>query len=124
MRVAVAGSVLSTSLVGWIFGHATISVHLGEVEGTVETAREGGDINIEGELLVEGLEDLVGSVGVHEVGSGSDVGVGARSDELQGEGIAGGGDTIGSAVIGTVESAVGSAGGRIGTKGRVPLEDR
>lgn len=87
-------SVLSTSLVVALV-KTTISCHLNEVESTVQTARKVRNINVEGELLVDEVEHLVLGVGLHEVGSGTNVGrVLALCNKLEGQGIVGGGDTV------------------------------
>lgn len=119
LRVAVSSSVLGTSLVGGEARHATISVHLGEVDGTVKAARKVGYIDVKGELLVLHVELLVGGrrSRSHEVDTGADVGA---SLELQGEGRAGAGDTVCARVVGTIESAVGSACSTIRAQGSVP----
>lgn len=69
MGIAVSGPVGSTGLVGGERGHASIFLHLGEIESTVETAREVGHIDVEGELGVEKLQHLVfgGAASRHEV---------------------------------------------------------
>jgi predicted ABC-type sugar transport system permease subunit len=120
LRITVASSVLGTSLVGGEFGHTTIGVHLGEVEGTVETAREVGDIDVERKLLVEELEHLVGGVAGHEVDTRPNVRLGRSGDEFESEGVAGGGDTVGTLVVGTVEGTVRRASGTIGAESSVP----
>ena len=98
--------------------HATIGSHLGEVDGTVETAGELGDIDVEGELLVEQVEHLIlGVGGVHEVDTRADVGT---SLEGEGEGVTGGGDTVCARVVGAVESTVSRAGRIVGTESGVP----
>jgi len=114
LRVAVSSSVLGTRLVGGVLGHATIKVHLGEVDGTVQTAGQVRDIHIHSVLRVDGLEVLVLGVGLHEVDTRADILVGARGDELEGEGVAAGGNAVGAGVVSTVQSAVGGAGGRVG----------
>jgi hypothetical protein len=67
LRITVASSVLGTSLVVGVLRETTISVHLDEVESTVETARKLGDVDIKGELAVEQVEHLVlrGASGRH-----------------------------------------------------------
>lgn len=117
LRVTVSSTVLSTSLVGGELGQTTVLVHLGEVECTVETAREVGHVNVEGELLVQELEHLVCSVGLHEVDTRADVGA---SLELESQGIAAGGDTVCAGVVSTVDRAVLSAGRRVWAKSGVP----
>lgn len=61
LRVAVASAVLCTSFVVREATDATVSVHLREVDGAVETAREVGDVDIEGELPVQDFEELFGA---------------------------------------------------------------
>ncbi len=122
LSIAVTGSVLGAGLVSRVFGLSTISFHLREVESSVETAGEVGYIDVEGEFHLLELEHLVGAVAIgHEVNTGPDVGrVWAVGDEFHGEGIAGGRDTVGAAIITAVESAVLGACGRVGAEGRVP----
>ena len=120
LRVAVSSSVLGTSLVSWELGQATVGVHLGEVESTVQTARKVGNIDIEGELLVEDLEQLVFRVAGHEVDAGTDVLLGRRGNELESKRVPAGGDTVGALVVGAVESAVGRTGGTVGAESGVP----
>ena len=79
------------------------------------------DVDVKGELLVEEIEVLIGGIILHEVGPRTDVlAVGIVGDELEGECIAAGGDTIGTAVVGAVESAILHAGRRVGAESRVP----
>jgi hypothetical protein len=96
LRIAVASSVLGTSLVVGVFGLATISVHLDEVESTVKTARKLGDIDIKRELAVEQVELLVvrGASGSHKVDTGTNVLLLSRSDKLEGQGVTAGGNTV------------------------------
>lgn len=122
LSIAVTGTVLSTSLVTRVAGLSSIGVHLREVESTVQTARKLGDIDIEGELLVEEVEHLVGLVlVVHKIDTGTDVGgVLTLGDEAEGKGITGSGDTVGSGVVSTIKSAVGSASGWVRAERGVP----
>jgi len=120
LRVAVASSVLGTSLVVGVLARTTVGVHLGEVESAVETAGELGNVDIEGELLVERLEELVGAVASHEVNTRTDVLLLAVGDKFEGEGIARGGDTVGTRVVGTIESAVLGASVVVGAERGVP----
>lgn len=76
LGVAVSNAVLSTSLVVGVLGDTAVGVHDDEVEGTVQTAREVGDVDGEGELLVQQVEDLVVRVIGHQVSTRSDVGTG------------------------------------------------
>ena len=59
LAVTVARAVLSTGLVVRVLAQATITVHLGKVEGTVQAAWQVGDVNIESELSVLEVEQLV-----------------------------------------------------------------
>lgn len=79
-----------------------------------------GDVDVEGELLVQELEHLVVCIIGHEVDARTDVLLGALGDEFEGEGITAGGDTVSARVVGTIESAVGSASLAIGAKTSVP----
>lgn len=110
LSITVTSTILSTGLVTGVARGTTIDLHLREVQSSVQTARKLGDIDIEGELLVEELKGFVlGVGGVHHVHTGADVGGAlAPSDEFVGERLAVGGDTVGALVVGTLESAVGS----------------
>lgn len=63
LRIAVSSSVLGTGLIVGVLGLTTIGIHLYKVKSTVKTAGKLGDIDVEGELLVLGLEHLVSGVG-------------------------------------------------------------
>jgi hypothetical protein len=103
-KVEHTGSVLGTSLVVAL-ADATVGGHLDEVESTVQTAGKVGDINIEGKLLVDQVKHLVLGVGLHKVGTGSNVaGVLALGDKLEGQGIAASGDTVGTWTVSAVSS--------------------
>ena len=122
LGVTVTSSVFGTSSVAGVSGHSTISLHGDEVESTVKTTGEGGEVNIEGELVVEEVEHLVGFLVLHQVHAGSDVGGGfTLSDELEGEGIAGTGDSVGGLVVGTLEGTVLGASLVVGAEGGIPL---
>ena len=118
LRVAVASTVLGTSLVVRELGQTTVRVHLAEVERAVEAAGEVGHVDGERELLVEELEHRVLGLAAHEVDTGADVGAG---DELEGERVAGGRDTVGGLVLSTVESALLCASGRVRANAGVPF---
>lgn len=93
-----------------------------EVESTVETAANVGDIDVEGELVAEEVEHLVLGLGLHEVDTRTDVGaVLVLGDELEVEAVAAGLDTVGGAVVSAVNAALGSAGEAAGADGSVPL---
>lgn len=121
LRITVSGSVLGTSLVVGVLGLATIGVHLDKVQGTVKTTGKLGDVDVECELLVLGLEHLVSDIGgVHQIDTGADVLAGALGDELVSERVAAGGDTVDAAVVGTLDGAVLGTGSAVGTERGVP----
>lgn len=96
LGVAVTSSVLGTGLVVALV-KATVGGHLDEVQSAVQTARQLRNIDVEGELLANEVEHLVLAVGLHKVGTGADIGsIFALGNELQGQGIAAGRDTVGS----------------------------
>ena len=118
LRVAVASTVLSTSLVCREARNATVSIHLREVDGAVETARKLRHVDREGKLLVLEVEGLVlGVGGVHEVDTRADVRSGLK---LKRERVARRGDAVCARVVGAVESTVSRAGRIVGTEGGVP----
>jgi len=117
LRVAVTSSILGASLVSGVLGHTTVRVHLDEVESSVEATRKLGDVDFEGELLPEDVEHLILGVVLHKVDSRADVGAG---HELEGEGTTAGGDTVGTRVVGALESAVGRTGDVVGTERAIP----
>lgn len=53
LAVAVACAILGTGLVAGVLGRTTVSVHGHEVDGTVQTAAEVGNIHVEGELVAQ-----------------------------------------------------------------------
>ena len=107
LGVAVTSTILGTSLVGGVARHATILLHSDEVEGTIETALEGGQVNIESELVVHEVEHLELVRSVHEIESGANVGaVLVLGEELEGEGVTAGGGTIGRAIVGALDGTL------------------
>ena len=122
LSIAVSSSVLGTGLVGGVLGETTILVHLGEVESSVQAAGKVRDIGIECELLVQELEHLVVAVVLHEVDTRTDIlaASAALSNELERESIARGTDTVSTAIVGTINSAVFGTGSGIWAKGGVP----
>jgi len=106
-------AVFGTSLVGRVLGHATILVHGDKVQGRVQAALDGREIDIEGELVVHEGEHLVLGGAIHEVETRADVGaVLVLREELEGEGVAAGRGAICLAVVGTLEGALrGAVGG-------------
>jgi len=122
LSIAVAGTVLGASLVARVLAHTTISVHGDEVEGTVETAAQVRDIDIEGELVAEELEHLVLGVVLHQVDTRADIGaVLVLGDELEVQGVTAGGDTIGRRVVSAVDAAGLGAALAIRADGGIPL---
>ena len=63
---------------------------------------------------------MVARVGVHEVETRTDVLVRAVRDEVELEGGSAGGDTVGTGVVGTVQSAVLRTGGGVRAERGVP----
>lgn len=120
LRIAVTSSILGTGLVVFILGQATIGVHRCEVQSTVQTAWEVGDVNVKGELIVEEVEGLVCLVVLHKVHTRANV---LTSDEFQGQCVTSGRDTVGSLVVSTINRAGRSARLIVGAKRRVPLFD-
>lgn len=122
LSVAVTSTILGTSLVVWETRLSSILVHLDEVESTVETARKLGDIDIEGELLVQELEHVVLVGAGHEVDTGTDVGtILMLGNKLQAQAVSGGGDTVGLRVLDTLNSTVLGASLTRGADGGIPL---
>lgn len=100
---------------------ASISCHLGEVQSTIQTTRKPRHVDVESELLVLQVKQLVVVGIIQEVDTGTDVlRVWTVGDETEGERIAGGGDTICSTVVSTVDGAVGSASSGVWAQRRIP----
>lgn len=122
LRIAISGSIFSTSLVSREPRGATVCVHLGEVKSTVKAAGKVRDIHVESEFLVLQVEKLILSFAGHKVDARTDVGgEGAVSDELEREGVTAGRDTVRANVICTVEGTVGSASGGVWAETGVPF---
>lgn len=109
LSITVSSSVLGTSQVTRVLCHSTISIHLREVESTVQSARKLGDIHSESEFLSQKVEGLVlsGASRCHQVCSRSDVGSCTLGNKVESESITRGGDTIDAGVVCTIKSAVG-----------------
>lgn len=90
LGVTVARAVLGAGLVVLVLGHATVGVHGDKVESAVQTARQVGNVHIEGELLAQEVEHLVLRVGGHQEGTATDVLLRRRSDKVQSQGGCGG----------------------------------
>jgi len=124
LAVAVTSSVLGTSLVAGVLGDTTVLVHGHEVQGTVQAARQLGNVNIEGELVAEEVEHLVRVLlaSLHEVDTAANtLAVGVLGDELQAKSIAAGGDTVGAGVLGTVDATGAGTGLAVGADLVVPF---
>lgn len=106
LSVTVTSSVLRTGRVSRVLGLATVSVHLNEVHRSVQSAREIGHIDVEGELLVLEVELQVGVFIVQKVDSGANVGVRALRNEVETQRVASRSDTVDTAVICTVQGAI------------------
>jgi hypothetical protein len=120
LSITISGSVLCTS--GVVSLHTTISGHFNKVQGTIETARQVGHVNVKAEFLTKQVEGLVRGVAVHQVDTRTNVGgVGAVGNKLQSQGVARSGDTVCSTVVGTIESATLGASGAVWAHGSVPF---
>lgn len=53
LRVAVTRPSRRTGLVCRVFGHSSVSVHFYKIESAVQATRQVGDVNVNGELLVQ-----------------------------------------------------------------------
>lgn len=118
LRVTVTSSVLGTCLVAIVLSQATIGIHGDKVQSSIESAGQTGSVHIECELLVLQLEDLVGTIVLHQKQTGANVG---SSDKAQSEGIAIGGRTVGAGVVSALQSTVCGASLVIGAESRIPL---
>lgn len=118
LRVAVACAILGTGLVVLIGGQTTVRVHGDEVQSAVETTWKVGHIHVEGELLVQQLEHLVGVLVLHQKQTRTNV---ASSDEAKGQGIAVSLDTVRGFILCPVKRTVCGAGLVIRAKSLVPL---
>jgi len=123
LRVAITCSIVGSGLVGSIgFSDTAVSVHLGEVESAVETARELGHINVECEFLVFIVESLIlrCTARSHQIDTATDVGLLAIGDEFQRERISTCADPVCPRVISAIESAVSRTSFSIRASGGVP----
>jgi hypothetical protein len=110
LRVTVSGTVLGTSSVGGLRADTTVLGHGDEVQSGVETALDGGQIHVEGELVADEVEGLVAGLVLEEVHTGTDVGaVLVLGHELEVKSVTAGGGTVGALVVDTLDSAVLSA---------------
>ena len=110
LSITVPSTVLGTGLVGGLGAHTAVGGHGDEVEGGVEAALNGGQVNVEGELVAHQGEHLVLVLAGHEVGTRTNVGaVLMLGDKRQAEGITAGRDTVGGSIVNTLEGAVLSA---------------
>ncbi|KAF1789781.1 hypothetical protein GQ600_2574 [Phytophthora cactorum] len=122
LRITVARAVLGTSLVGGETLHATVGLHVHEVQSTVQTAVDVRDVHVEGELLVQQLVDLVLFVGFHDVQARAHIGaVRALGDQFEAHAIALGIDAVRAGVVGTVKGTAGGARLGVRADARVPL---
>lgn len=118
LRVTVTSTVLSAGLVILVLGETTIGIHGDEVQSTVQTTSEVRNIHVEGELLVQQLEHLVGVLVLHHIQTRTDVGSG---DEAQRNGIGVGGYTVSTFVVCTFYGTVGRTSLIVGAEALVPL---
>lgn len=110
---------LCASLVIRVLGHPPISIHGGEVDCAVQATGQGRDINVKRELSVEGLEQFVGRVGIHQIDTRSNIGLSAGGDKVELDGGAAGSDAVSPGVVSAIKSTVRSAGSTTGADGGV-----
>ena len=122
LRIAVTGSVLSTSLVIRKPGHTTIGIHLREIQSTVKTAGMLRYINVEGEFLVEEFELLVRLAILEEIDTRADIVRSSRasSDKVKSQSTAGSANAICARVVGSINGTVLRAGSIIGAERCIP----
>lgn len=104
LTIAVTSTEFSASLIAWVLRLPTVRVHLSKVDGTVETAREIADVDLEAEFLVLELEYSILVLSVHEIESRTNVGARNKPER---EVITRGCDTVGACVVGALESTLG-----------------
>jgi hypothetical protein len=122
LSITVTSTVFCARLVGRVLGHATVGIHGDEVYSAVQSTRKLAEIDIKGKLRVGELEHLILGIRLHQVETGSNVcGVLALGNELEGEGVSAGLDTISARVVGTVKSALGCASCVVGASGGIPF---
>lgn len=107
LSIAVARAVLGTSLVGWVATHTSIGLHSNKVQSAVDATLDGGQINVEGELVPSEGEHLVSLLVLHEIETGANVrAVLMLRDERQSEGIAARGGAVRGIICGPFKSAI------------------
>lgn len=121
LRVAVTGAVLGSGFVGWESGHATVGVHGDEVQSPVETTRQVRGVDIEGELLAQQLEHLIGAVVLHQIETRSDVFLRRLGDKFQAQRVAAGCDAICGLIVCAFQRAGRSASHIVRANGFVPF---
>lgn len=118
LGIAVAGTVLCTSLVGRVLARASVLVHSDEVESSIQTALDCGQVDIEGELVVHQSEHLVLAGTVHQVETGANVGtIIVLREELETQRITARGGAICLGVLGSLKGALVGTIGRRGARG-------
>ena len=120
LGVAVSCAELGTRVVVAL-ANVALRIHGREVNSAVEATREGREVDVESEFLVEEVEGLVGGIVLHQIDTRTNVG---SSLERKGKGVSGRRDAVGARVVCTVESAVLRASVAIRAQGRVPLVTR
>lgn len=122
LGITVPSSVLGASLVGREPGHATILVHGDEVQRPVQAARHLRRVDVDGELVAQEVEHLVGVIArLRQVDSSADVGaLAVLGDEADADRVAGRGHAVGVCIVGTVDAAVLGAGLAVRAEGGIP----
>lgn len=106
LGVTVSSTVLGTSRVARVRGNTTVFLHSDEVQSRVETTLNGGQVDIEGELVAEEVEHLVLVLAIHEVEPRADVlAVLVLGDKAESEGVAACAGAVRLLVVGTLKCA-------------------
>ncbi len=120
LSITVASTICGTGLVVLVLFRSSVSVHLDEVQSTVQATGQVGDINLEGELLVQQLEHLVLRVTRHHVETRPNIDGSVVCDEAQCQVTATGFDAISLGVVSAFEVAILCASRGVGAVGYVP----
>ena len=95
LAVAISSAILSASLVAVVLGKTAILIHRNKVKGTIQTAADTRDINVESEFVAQDSEHLIGTVILHKIETTTNVGaIRTLGHKLQAELIATGGNSI------------------------------
>lgn len=86
LGITVTSTISSTSLIGGVLGHTTISIHLHEIQCSIQSTWQLAHIYIKSELLVLQVEHLILVGGSQQVEPGTNVGgIGSMGYEAERE---------------------------------------